>query len=93
VLRHCTTCKQDIEASDWNRHSASHRRNGKGANRSQKQAAKQRAGFACQDCGRADLELEVHHRDGNWRNNSAANLAALCPVCHVQADAEIKARG
>lgn len=26
--------------------------------------------------------LEVHHRDGNTKNNLKANLVAYCPDCH-----------
>jgi 5-methylcytosine-specific restriction endonuclease McrA len=28
-------------------------------------------------------ELEVHHRDGNWRNNEPWNLITLCHNCHA----------
>jgi len=30
-----------------------------------------------------DIPLEIHHKDGNWKNNSPDNLEALCPTCHV----------
>lgn len=89
MLKHCTTCGADVELSQWHRHRASHRRNGKGANRNQKLAAKARAGNACVHCGNVE-DLEVHHRDGNWRNNSPTNLIALCPTCHAEADEEIR---
>jgi 5-methylcytosine-specific restriction endonuclease McrA len=91
MLRHCTICKRDVELSEWHRHSQRHRRGGKGANKQQKKAAKARAGYACANCGRSDLDLEVHHIDGNWRNNTWTNLIALCPPCHVDADAEVQA--
>lgn len=28
------------------------------------------------------LKLEIHHIDGNWKNNEASNLMFLCPNCH-----------
>jgi 5-methylcytosine-specific restriction endonuclease McrA len=90
MLRHCTTCQQDVELFDWKRHREKHRRGGKGASKQQKRAAKQRAGHACAECGRSDLDLEVHHIDGNWRNNAWTNLIALCPLCHARADLAVR---
>jgi hypothetical protein len=29
--------------------------------------------------------LEVHHVDGNWRNDDWLNLVTLCHDCHVDA--------
>lgn len=28
------------------------------------------------------VPLEVHHIDGNYKNNSEDNLQLLCPSCH-----------
>jgi len=37
----------------------------------------------CQICNNEDLRvLDVHHRDGNRRNNSLKNLTWLCCNCH-----------
>lgn len=39
----------------------------------------------CRDCkadGRVTLANEVHHIDGNNRNNTLANLMPLCKSCH-----------
>jgi 5-methylcytosine-specific restriction endonuclease McrA len=44
----------------------------------------ERAGYRCQRCG-ATLLLEVHHLDGNPRNNRAENLRVLCDGCHLEA--------
>ena len=27
-------------------------------------------------------ELQIHHIDGNFRNNSKSNLSVMCGVCH-----------
>lgn len=45
----------------------------------------------CEICGTRDwqnqpLVLQVHHKDGNRRNNSLDNLQILCPNCHSQTD-------
>lgn len=32
------------------------------------------------------LSLEVHHKDGNYRNNKDDNLDFICPNCHSQTD-------
>jgi endogenous inhibitor of DNA gyrase (YacG/DUF329 family) len=29
------------------------------------------------------IPLEIHHKDGNWKNNSPDNLEVLCPTCHA----------
>jgi hypothetical protein len=42
--------------------------------------------YECPDCGRRESELrkafEVHHIDGNPKNNQLDNLVALCQLCH-----------
>lgn len=35
----------------------------------------------CERCGRD--ARDVHHRDGDWRNNAPQNLERLCRSCHV----------
>jgi len=37
--------------------------------------------YACRKCGATD-DLEVHHVDGDWRNNELGNLITLCHDCH-----------
>lgn len=39
-------------------------------------------------CGRCGFMLveEIHHRDGNPRNNERDNLEFLCVTCHDNAD-------
>ena len=48
-----------------------------------------RAKGKCQKCGWNKLNrstgqspLEVHHKNGNWKDNSPSNLQVLCPNCH-----------
>lgn len=44
-------------------------------------------GWRCPGCGRSRDEVErvdVHHRDGNPKNNDPDNLVALCKRCHLQ---------
>ena len=42
------------------------------------------AGWRCARCGRAG-RLELHHRDHDRLNDSAANLEPLCRPCHFAA--------
>lgn len=44
----------------------------------------------CEECGQQNiwnnkpLTLELHHIDGNSKNNKRENLQILCPNCHTQ---------
>lgn len=45
----------------------------------------------CENCGTKDwlgelIPLELHHEDGNRKNNQLNNLALLCPNCHAMTD-------
>ena len=45
----------------------------------------------CERCGITDwmgmpITLQLHHKDGNHRNNQLDNLEILCPNCHTQTD-------
>lgn len=45
----------------------------------------------CEKCGLIhwkgkEISLELHHKDGNTRNNKLENLEILCPNCHAQTD-------
>ena len=48
----------------------------------------------CEGCGhRFHLDqIEVHHKDGNFKNSSPDNLAGLCERCHKKAEAELRAQ-
>lgn len=44
---------------------------------------------ACERCGweaEESRQLDVHHRDGNRKNNDPSNLETLCPPCHRVVD-------
>ena len=50
-------------------------------------------GFACAVCEIRSWNakpiidiMEIHHMDGNPKNNKRENLAALCPNCHRQTE-------
>lgn len=43
----------------------------------------------CQICS-SEENLEVHHKDGDFRNNSPDNLILLCLSCHRRIDNRIK---
>ena len=45
--------------------------------------------YKCELCGWGEINpytgkipLEIHHKDGNWKNNKEENLQVLCPNCH-----------
>ncbi len=45
--------------------------------------------YKCELCGWGEINpftntipLEIHHKDGNYKNNSKENLQVLCPNCH-----------
>lgn len=49
----------------------------------------ERANNKCEKCGWHELNsftnkvpLELHHKDGDYRNNTEENLELLCPNCH-----------
>lgn len=37
----------------------------------------------CATC-RSTENLDVHHKDGNWKNNDPKNLETLCHSCHMK---------
>ena len=44
---------------------------------------------ACEKCGLKEwqgkpLPLELHHKNGNHKDNSEDNVMILCPNCHAQ---------
>jgi hypothetical protein len=50
----------------------------------------EQGGERCSRCGWAErhprtgkVPLDVHHIDGNWRNNRPSNVRLLCPNCHA----------
>ena len=44
---------------------------------------------SCQLCG-SEKNLDIHHKDGNWRNNELDNLVCLCRSCHMKEERKTK---
>ena len=47
--------------------------------------------YKCEKCGiehwnNEYIPLEIHHKDGNRKNNTIDNLELLCPNCHSQTE-------
>jgi len=40
-------------------------------------------GTKCSSCGTTE-NVEIHHKDGNRKNNAIENLVLLCHRCHMQ---------
>lgn len=38
---------------------------------------------SCATCGSTE-NLDVHHKDGNYKNNDPSNLETLCHSCHMK---------
>lgn len=54
--------------------------NGKGSYRNMKLRIDEKK---CESCGIEDIRvLEVHHIDGNRKNNALTNLKTVCANCH-----------
>ena len=51
-------------------------------NRLYRHLAYEYLGGKCRLCG-STKNLVIHHKNGDWRNNSKENLALLCQSCHV----------
>ena len=83
MYRYCLTCRTAIPANEYARHVQRHRsgqseRQGSTRRwRKLRQLILERDGHACQVCGSTE-ELEVHHLDGNWRNDAPGNLQTRC---------------
>jgi len=43
----------------------------------------------CSKCG-STTNIDIHHIDGNFRNNSTNNLVALCRSCHMKEHRRLK---
>ncbi len=53
----------------------------------------EKANYKCQICGWGEINpysglipVEIHHKDGNYKNNKLDNLEVLCPNCHSLTD-------
>jgi 5-methylcytosine-specific restriction endonuclease McrA len=89
---YCETCSQVIPDAEWQAHWRAHadaRSIRQGSTSSWRTTRKQ---IIARDKGRcsvclATTELEVHHVDGDWRNDDPSNLTTLCHDHHVKAKA------
>ena len=45
--------------------------------------ARNYANQSCNTCGNTK-NLDVHHKDRNWKNNEQSNLETLCHSCHMK---------
>lgn len=65
------------------------RRYGKGARKLLELFAKLKEDNNCDLCN-SDSSLEIHHKDGNWKNNDLSNLQVLCAGCHAKLERGIR---
>ncbi|KXB06025.1 hypothetical protein AKJ53_01490 [candidate division MSBL1 archaeon SCGC-AAA382F02] len=76
---------------DWDKYEKDHKkiqtkaqnrkRREAGFTRALKEKIKERDDHRCSKCGSSE-NLEVHHKDGDFRNNDEDNLATVCKSCH-----------
>ena len=94
-FRLCPTCGTFIETgAAWNKHRQSHvgrKPNGRyGSTRQWRNIRTQvlnRDANRCCMCG-STYRLQVHHIDGDYRNNELDNLVTVCEGHHVVLEAE-----
>jgi 5-methylcytosine-specific restriction endonuclease McrA len=79
VYRWCPECEQEVDMRDWNAHYLTH--HPKPQRPTLNRASVIASHPYCEQCG-TTARLEVHHIDGNWKNNQPANLQVLCRTCH-----------
>lgn len=78
-----------VPAAEYARHRREHHRPGSTyAWRKTREVVLDRDHHRCQypGCG-ATEDLEIHHVDGNWRNNRLENLQTLCIAHHPRPQA------
>jgi hypothetical protein len=75
--RFCTRCGVIVPANEYRAHVASHRPGSTYAWRKLREGVLDRDGHRCRVCGATEL-LEVHHLDGDWRNDALSNLETRC---------------
>jgi len=87
AYRFCRACSALIPAQEFGTHVQRHRsrareRQGSRAGwRTLREQVLDRDGHACVVCG-SHTKLEVHHVDGDWRNDQLSNLQTRCFACH-----------
>lgn len=79
----CHICSAVVPVKDWPAHHRRHRdasSERKGGSRPWRRLRAriiERDGGKCVVCGSTE-NLEVDHKDGNWRNNAPENLRTVC---------------
>ena len=79
MLRYCSACNVVMPANQYAKHRRLHheRRGSTTAWRKLRQLVLARDHHRCVVCGATD-RLEIHHLDGDWRNNDPGNLEVRC---------------
>lgn len=81
--RQCLVCRRTIPAAHYAEHRERHRRQVRdrpGSTRAWRRLREmilRRDGYRCVIC-RSEDRLEVHHIDGDWRNDAPENLETRC---------------
>ena len=86
--KHCPSCIKSGVAYSWVRIKKIEDAKTNGSRRS---LLLRNRGHQCEKCSRIrwngkPIPLEMHHKDGDSKNNSEKNLELLCPNCHAQTD-------
>lgn len=66
--------------------------------KSRRQVLLEESSYFCEVCGNKEwlgepIWLEIHHIDGNNKNNVRENLMVVCPNCHSSIDKNYRFRG
>ena len=82
-------CNNDKCQHDYARKKAIE--NGIAGNSSTKRYLIDLFGHKCMKCNNTEwldkpITLDLHHKDGNWNDNSPENTELLCPNCHSYTD-------
>lgn len=77
MLRYCAKCNEVVPANEYARHIAGHRPGSTYAWRKLRDLILDRDHHRCVVCG-STVQLEVHHKNGDWRDNDPGNLEVRC---------------
>lgn len=73
-MRHTADYREYLRSPEW---------------KQKRQQVIARAGNSCEQCGRASLNLEVHHLHyESLFDEDLDDLEALCKTCHIAADSD-----
>jgi 5-methylcytosine-specific restriction endonuclease McrA len=87
ALKHCLSCGRLSRGSYCHRCGDGRLRGRKG--QQLRKAILGAFSYQCAQCGAFNVPLQVHHVDGDRRNNSVANLRPLCRDCHKEAGSQL----